>query len=101
MLIIEWWAKNGKKPFGIVGLDDKGKLFVNGLDEEYYLDDLETNILDEDDNQLTEKDGVKFLEAVRDRYTRNISQGELSINGPFEVKTLPEVDTHGLKPVAL
>ena len=92
MQIIEWWAQNGKKPFAIIGIDDKGELFVKGLDEEYYLDDLESNIFDDNDNQLTIKDGAKFFEAVKIRYMKNIYEEELDIKGPFEVKALPELD---------
>lgn len=94
MHIIEWWRKGRSKPYGIVGLDDNGKLFVKGdLDEEYLLDDLSTNVEDEDGNQLTEKDGVKFLNGVIERYMRNVSEydGALLIKGPFEVKILPEL----------
>ena len=94
MQIIEWWTKNGKMPHGVVGLDDKGKLFVKGLDEEYYLDDLSANVEDENGNQLTEKDGVKFLEGVVERYMKNVAiyEDDLDIKGPFEVKILPEIE---------
>ena len=94
MQIIEWWSQNSKKPFGIIGIDDKGKLFVKGLDGEEYLYDLESNIFDENDDQLTAKDGTKFLEAVMDRYMRNVGlyQGKLNIKGPFEVRALPELE---------
>ena len=29
MNIIEWWRKDGKKPLGIIGLDNKGMLFIS------------------------------------------------------------------------
>lgn len=92
MQIIEWWRKDGKKLFGIVGLDNAGKLFIKGLDEKYFLDDLSANVEDESGAQLTEKDGTKFLEAVICRYTNNVYEQEIDIKGPFEVKILPELE---------
>jgi|CXWL01.1.fsa_nt_gi hypothetical protein len=92
MQIVEWWKRDGKKPFGIIGLDNDEKLFIKGLDEQYFLDDLSANVEDESGVQLTEKDGTKFLEAVISRYTNNVYEQENDIRGPFEVKILPELE---------
>jgi hypothetical protein len=99
MQIVEWWRKGDKKPIGIIGLDDDGKLFVKGsiieiigFDEEDTLDDLRTNVEDENGNHLTEKDGVKFLEGAIARYMRNVYDGEINLKGPFVVKMLPELE---------
>jgi hypothetical protein len=90
--MIELYNKGSDLPFGIIGMDEEEKLFVKGLEEDYYLSWLEDGIEDEEGVLWELKDGVKFLETVRDKMLTGVKEDEMVIKGPVTVDMIPELE---------
>jgi len=93
MLLLRLYKGDDNKPYGIIGLDDKNKVFVKGLDETYYMNWLDGVIDDEEGNEHTAKDGKEFLKAVQYKLMKNVYDNELNVEGPIETDVLPDLKT--------
>ena len=91
MLILSLFASGETVPYGIIGLTDDNKVFVKGLDEDYYLPWLSGPIDNEDGDEFEAPDGAEFLKAVKYKLLKNVFDGELSVDGPEEVDELPDL----------
>jgi len=92
MKILELYNKDSDIPFGVIGLDEDEKLFVKGLEEEYYLGWLSDGIEDGEGVMWMPSDGVKFLEVVRDKMLEGVKEDEMVVKGPVTVYELPELE---------
>ncbi len=91
MLVLQFFSKGSDLPFAVLGINDD-KLFAVGLDEEYFIDNwLADGIEGEDNVMYTPKDGVKFLEIVRDTLLEDMFENEAEIRGPEDVVEVPKV----------
>ena len=92
MRILELYSKDSVVPFALIGLDDDEKIFGKGIDEEYYKSFVEDGVEDENGILWKVTDGVKFLDAIRDKLMENVYEDEINIKGPFLVSDLPKLE---------
>ena len=84
MFILELYEGTTSNLIGTIGLDDNNEVFVEGLEEDDYMDWLSGTVDDENGDIWEAKDGEPFLAAVAYKLMKNVFEGEIRVEGPFE-----------------
>jgi len=84
MYVIELYFPNEEKPFGVVGINDDGTPYMEGVEEDMFEDILEGPIDDPEGEIIESSNSEEYMEAVKFKLLKTAYDNELVIKGPFK-----------------